>query len=238
MKQKYIFIGLFVFIVIISIFNFVISISFLINRRLSASSIFDNSKNSVVELKATQEDVGTSFGTAIIISDDADMITNAHIVTYKRLNQYYQFDKIYVRFVDEDDFREVRIIKYDLELDIAILKLNNVNRNIHSIEIGDDSKLRSGDDIYAVGNMSNYGLSITKGNISMTHVNVAYDDIIRNVIQCNLTISDGNSGGALLNHNGELVGITTFRLKDLSGNIVYCIAYCIPINTVMEYKIN
>ena len=71
--------------------------------------------------------------------------------------------------------------------------------------------------------------------ISFTHINVSYNGVTRNVIQCDLTISDGNSGGALVNFKGNLVGITTFRLKDQSNNIIYGISYCIPINTVLEY---
>ena len=83
--------------------------------------------------------------------------------------------------------------------------------------------------------MSNYGLSLTSGIVAIPHVNVTYNQSKRNVIQCDLTISDGNSGGALINDKGELVGITTFRLKDQSNNIIYGISYCIPINVVMKY---
>ena len=89
--------------------------------------------------------------------------------------------------------------------------------------------------MYAIGNLSNYGLSISKGIVSIPHINVTYNKITRNVIQCDLTISDGNSGGALVNSKGELVGLTTFRLKDQSNNIIYGISYCIPINIVLEY---
>ena len=89
--------------------------------------------------------------------------------------------------------------------------------------------------VYAIGNLSNYGLSITKGIVSIPHINITYNNITRNVIQCDLTISDGNSGGALVNSDGKLIGLTTFRLKDQSNNIIYGISYCIPINTVLEY---
>ena len=64
---------------------------------------------------------------------------------------------------------------------------------------------------------------------------VELDGLTRNVIQCDLTIAAGNSGGALLNDNGELIGITTFRTKDMSGNVIYGIVYCIPVNTVLGY---
>ena len=75
---------------------------------------------------------------------------------------------------------------------------------------------------------------ILKGIISNPDIVIEYDNASRQVIQCDLTIADGNSG-ALLDINGNLWEITTFRLKDNSGNVIYGIAYCIPINTVSEY---
>lgn len=235
MKKKYILIILFVFISIISITSFGLNVYFLATKPLSVSGIFIFTKDSILEIKAETEDVGISYGTAIIVSDDGTLVTNAHVITYKKLGVSYTFDNISVRFVDEEDFHEVEIIKYDLDLDIAVLKLIDTDKKISAIKIGDDSELSAGDNVYAIGNTSNYGLSLTQGIVAVPHINVTYNEITRNVIQCDLTISDGNSGGALINSKGELVGITTFRLKDSSNNIIYGISYCIPINTVMEY---
>jgi len=210
--------------------NFVILYSIPIN----ATQIFNNCKSSIVEVKAYTESVGTSYGTAEIIKEDGTLVTNAHVITYKQLGEYYEFENISIRFIDENDYREVSIVKYDLDKDIAILKLE-CDRQLTTLSIGDDEKLNNGESVFAIGNMSNYGLSITSGIVAIPHINVEYNDITRNVIQCDITISDGNSGGALLNAKGQIVGITSFRLKDLSANIIYGIAYCIPINTVMEY---
>ena len=79
------------------------------------------------------------------------------------------------------------------------------------------------------------GISISQGLISLPRIDIEYDGVIHEMIQCDLTINEGNSGGALLNDKGKLIGITTFRLKDYAGNIIYGIAYCIPINAVMSY---
>lgn len=65
-------------------------------------------------------------------------------------------------------------------------------------------------------------------------MNIIYEEKTRAVIQCDLTIAQGNSGGALLDKKGRLVGITTFRTKDNSGNVIYGIVYCIPINIVLN----
>ena len=203
-------------------------------KPINASGIFNMTKNSVVEIKAETDGIGVSYGSGVIVSDDGLLVTNAHVITYKNLGEKYCFEKISIRFIDEEDFREVLVVKYDLDLDIAILQVN-CERRITPMKIGNDEKLQYGNLVYALGNMSNYGLSLTSGIVAIPHINVSYNEITRNVIQCDLTISDGNSGGALINGKGELVGITTFRLKDQSNNVIYGISYCIPINTVMEY---
>ena len=76
---------------------------------------------------------------------------------------------------------------------------------------------------------------MSEGIVGCPLININYNDTTRSVIQCSITIAEGNSGGALVNDNGNLIGITTFRTKDSSGNPIYGIAYCIPINTVLEY---
>ncbi len=190
---------------------------------------------SIVEIKASTEDVGESFGTAEFISSDGRLITNAHIITYKKLGVFYTFDDISVRFSFENDYHKVSIVKLDTDKDIAVLQIEEKNCNYKALQIGDSSKLDYNQEIFAIGNLNNLGLSITKGIISNPSINVTYENNTRNVIQCDLTIADGNSGGALLDKNGKLVGITTFRLKDNKGNVIYGIAYCIPINTILEY---
>ena len=234
MKKKHWFLVLFIYVSLISVANLAWNIYFLATTPLSAGGIFNISKDSVVEIMAETEDVGISYGSGVIVNKDGTIVTNAHVITYKKLGQSYPFETISIRLIDEQDFREVDIVKYDLDLDIAVLKLT-CDRNIKQIKIGNDSKLDYGDKVYAIGNMSNHGISLTIGYIAIPHINITYNEITRNVIQCNLTISDGNSGGALIDENGKLVGITTFRLKDQSNNIIYGISYCIPINTVMEY---
>lgn len=147
----------------------------------------------------------------------------------------HQFDEYSIRFVDEENYHPVELIKYDVELDIAVLRLTETTCSFNVIKLGKSSELKSGDKIYAIGNTVNYGLSISQGIVGIPLLNIEYSGTIRSVIQCDLTIADGNSGGALLDARGRLVGVTTFRTKDYSGNIVYGIAYCIPIDLVIAY---
>lgn len=121
-------------------------------------------------------------------------------------------------------------------MDIAVLKLKDLSGiSLNPIKNGDSDNLKSGETVYAVGNASNYGIAIFQGIISIPLINVELDGLTRSVIQCDLTIAAGNSGGALLNDDGELIGVTTFRTKDTSGNVIYGIVYCIPINIVLGY---
>ena len=188
-----------------------------------------------LELKASSDNVGESFGTAEFIDKEGTLITNAHVVTYTRLGTAHQFDEYSIRFADEESYHPVELIKYDIELDIAVLQLMETACSFNVVKLGKSSELKSGDKIYATGNTVNYGLSISQGIVGIPLLNIEYSGTIRSVIKCDLTIAAGNSGGALLDDRGRLVGITTFRTKDSSGDIVYGIDYCIPIDLVLEF---
>ena len=202
----------------------------------SANEIFKNSINSIVELKVSDETT-TAYGTAVFINNNGTLVSNAHLVSYKKNGVYQEFKTFEIRFSYENDYHEVSLIKYDLDEDISFLKFGNNENNISysSIKTSDSDSLSYGNTVYAIGNALNHGLSITKGIISIPTINIEYNDYTRKVIQCDLMINEGNSGGALLNEKGDLIGITTFRLKDSSYNVIYGMAFAIPINTVLSY---
>ncbi len=221
--------GLFIITLIINLF-------FIIKKdNPSGRQLFNNSAYSVVEVKAETENVGESYGTAEFIKSDGTLVTNAHVVTYTKLGETYAFEQISIRFMTEEQFRVVKLEKYNPELDISILKLIDLKCKFTPLNIGLSKAISAGDKVYAIGNLNNTGISMTKGIVSNANLNVKYDGKTRNVIQCDLVIADGNSGGALLNERGELIGITTFRLKDTKGNVIYGISYCVPIDAVLEY---
>lgn len=207
-----------------------------LSKSPTAEDVFKKNQNSVVELKSQTGEFLTSYGSAIFIKDDGTIVSNAHVVTYKQSGVYKEFELYEIRFSFEIDYREVTLIKYDLNRDIAILKINN-NEDVKykTIKYADSSKISSGDKVYAIGNGMNHGIGINEGIISLPQVNIEYENNVRNVIQCDLIINEGNSGGALLDSKGRLIGITTFRLKDYSGNIIYGMAFCIPIRDVIDY---
>ena len=192
-----------------------------------ANDIFKNTYESIVEIRVTEgEDVG--YGSGVIISDDGKIITNSHVIIYEENNL---FDKVEIRLSYEDEYKEVNVLKYDSDKDLALLKLDNIK--VKSIKTYTDYSY--GDKVYAIGNGSNYGISITEGIISNPKLTVELSNKSVITIQCDLTISEGNSGGALLDSKGRLIGITTFRLKDSSNKVIQGISYSIPYYIINEF---
>lgn len=208
-----------------------------LNETLTADEVYKNTFGSVVEIKAvTGED--ESYGSAVCVSNDGKFLTNAHVVAYSTKNESFEtitktFDHYFIRFPDCENFEEVTLEKFDINKDLAIVKLNNINRKLNVLKIS--TTYETGEKCYAVGNLQNYGVSISEGVISKKAVNIENNGRIINAIQCDLTITEGNSGGALISKCGELIGITTFRTKDLSGKIIYGMSFSIPSNVVLEF---
>lgn len=223
-------------LIIINVVLVVVNIVLIINlfNKNNPTKIFNNNIESIVEIKASNESIGESFGTGIIYSNDGYIITNAHVISYKSHSEENVFDNIQIRFTKDEDYKDVTFIKKDSNLDLAILKINDASVKYKSITFSKD-KYTYGDLIYAIGNTSNYGIGISQGIISVPEVKVTYDEISRLVIQSDIDISSGNSGGALLDKNGNLIGITTFRTKDLNGNVNYGFVYSIPIKVINEF---
>ena len=196
--------------------------------------LYDKSLKSVVEVKAYTKDVGESFGSAVLMKSDGTLVTNAHVVTYSKLGETKAFDEISIRFANSDDYLSVSLVKYDTIKDLAVLKMKDKTKGT-PLKQGDIKKVKSGDEVFAIGNLSNYGIGITKGHVSVPKINIIVDGNKKEAIQCDITIVSGSSGGALVNRNGKLIGVTTFRTKDNLGNVIHGIGYVIPIDKVLEY---
>lgn len=225
---------------IISIFNSVVIVcllSYIIvdkSNEKDAEDIFNMNINSIVEVKATTDSVGESYGTGVIYDSSGLLITNAHVISYTSLGETKTFDSYEIRFANKEDYQSVTLIKYDVEVDLAVLKIDDGSIKYDSVEFS-NKDCSYGDKVYAIGNTSNYGIGISEGIISVPLVNVKYDNISRLVIQADIDISSGNSGGALLNEKGQLIGITTFRTKDNQGNVNYGFTYSIPLKTIKKF---
>ena len=234
-QKRFILMSLFVSCTLVIVFiTAIIAITY--NSRTYIKKIYDKSLQSVVEVKAYTKDVGESFGSAVLMKSDGTLVTNSHVVTYSKLGETKAFDEISIRFANSDKYISVALVKYDVLKDLAVLKIKDKNNNkLSAIKTGNIKKVKSGDEVFAIGNLSNYGIGITKGYVSVPKINIIVDGNKKEAIQCDITIVSGSSGGALVNRNGKLIGITTFRTKDNLGNVIHGIGYVIPINRVLEY---
>lgn len=208
-------------------FLFMVSLKYYI---YTPSKIYNKSLNSVVELKATTGNI-ESFGTAVFLSED-ELITNYHVVSYISNSIYYDHDQIEIRFSDSIEFEKVEIIKFDLNLDLALLKTSK--RKGSKLRVN-NSKYKVGESVILMGNGNKLGISLTTGVVSMYEVEVSYRDNVNKYIQVDATSSNGVSGGALMDKKGKLIGIITLRLVDDNGIPVFGYVYVIPISIVLNF---
>lgn len=198
----------------------------------SPESIFQKHLRSVVELHSSNDGGKESFGTATIVDGDGTLFSNAHLVLYKESEIYKEYSSVEGRFCDENEYRPLSLISYDSDMDTCILKFEIVPDDLIPFEIS-ETALQTGQTVYAIGNALNQGISMTEEIVSLPEIQILSEGIERTFTQCNLTINDGNSGGALLNSEGQLIGITTLRLRDDAGQTIQGLAYCLPVHYFM-----
>ena len=145
----------------------------------------------------TPEKVG--FGSGVIISKDGYIVTNNHVIEGA--------DIISVKLNDGREFKG-RIIGNDPSTDLALVKIEG--KELPTIPVGDSDLLKIGEWVLAVGNPFNMTSTVTAGIVSAKARKLGiYDNGIESFIQTDAAINQGNSGGALVNANGELVGINS-----------------------------
>lgn len=159
--------------------------------------------------------VETSLGSGVIISPDGYLLTNDHVIAGA--------DRIVVAL---QDGREVAasIVGRDSETDLAVLKIDL--KNLTSLKLMDSSQAEVGDVVLAIGNPFGLGQTVTMGIISATGRNDLRLNTYEDFIQTDAAINVGNSGGALVNAYGDLIGISTLLFSRGGGN--EGVAFAIP----------
>lgn len=173
----------------------------------------------------------TGAGSGIIIGKDDDylyIVTNYHVVEDAK--------ELTVSFVD-DTTADATVKGYVENNDIAVatVKLSDISDDtlsqIQEIEVGSSEDLAVGSPCVAIGNALGYGQSVTVGYISALNREISTSDETVTVLQTDAAINPGNSGGALVNMNGQLIGINTAKYSDTS---VEGIGYALPISDVQD----
>jgi serine peptidase DegS len=164
--------------------------------------------------------VEQSLGSGVIVDQAAHVITNHHVIA--------KADLIRAQLAD-GRIADARIVGRDPDTDLAILQLD-LKKDVPVMPLGHSDRLRVGDVVLAIGNPVGLSQTVTQGIVSATGRGQLGVATFENFIQTDAPINVGNSGGALINANGELVGINTAVLAKNLG--VEGIGFAIPVNLV------
>ena len=161
------------------------------------------------------------IGSGVIITDSGYILTNQHVAGNK-------YSNCFVTLEDGKTYTGT-VVWEDSNIDLAIVKIKAMS--LKYIEFGDSDNITLAQEVYAIGNPIGFEFqrTITKGIISGINRTVKVDEqnYMEDLIQTDATINEGNSGGALINQNGELIGINTVKINDADG-----IGFAVPINIV------
>lgn len=194
---------------------------------MAGEDIYKKVNPSVVSVISTTSE-GTGSGSGVIMSNDGYIITNNHVVDGAQ--------SVSVQLSDGTSL-DAKIIGTDEQTDLAVIKVTPTS-DLTAAEFGDSDELEPGEYAYAIGSPGGvqFANTITGGRISAINRDLTVNDRVMTLIQTDASINNGNSGGALINKYGQVVGITSAKL---SGNAfgsatVEGMGFAIPINTAKD----
>ena len=191
--------------------------------------------NSLISMfgRQSQTSTATASGSGIIISDDGYILTNNHIVSTSSSESFYEVSeatKVTVTLFNDDTEYEAKIIGKDEQTDLAVIKIEKTGRS--KAEFADSDNIKVGEFAMAVGNPLDMQSSITCGVISAVNREKTDSDGKKfTLIQTDAAINSGNSGGALVNSEGKVIGINTLKLY---GTGIEGMGFAIPINSTTD----
>ena len=190
----------------------------------SATEVYQQNVDSVVAVTCKMN-VGGSAGTGFIISEDGYIVTNHHVIE--------DAVAVYVNLSNGKQYK-CQVIGSDAANDIALLKVDLTG--LKPVTIGCSSEAKVGEPVVAIGNaLGELSFSLTGGYISGTNREISTDGTVINMLQTDLAINSGNSGGPLFNARGQVIGITTAKYSGTSssGASIEGIGFAIPIDDVI-----
>ena len=200
----------------------------------SVASIIEKTTRSVVGIsklknagssifsKSTESELG--LGTGFIVSSDGYIVSNEHVTGKK-------YSICYITLENGNNY-DGTVVWSDSDLDLSITKINA--KDLEYIRLGDSSKIRVGETVYAIGNPIGYEFrrTVTSGIISAWNRTIKIEETdntsyMSNLIQTDATINPGNSGGPLIYPNGDVIGINTVKISTAEG-----IGFAVPVNVL------
>jgi len=163
--------------------------------------------------RTTQE-----LGSGVIMSHDGYILTNYHVIN--------NADQVVIILSDGRQFNDAQLVGFDTVTDLALLKINA--KQLPVVPTNDDFLPQVGDVVLAIGNPLNLGQTITQGIISATGKQNISQSSHTNLLQMDAAINVGNSGGALVNSNGILVGINSAQFRAKRNIDIQGIFFAVP----------
>jgi serine protease Do len=165
-----------------------------------------------------EQEVNRGVGSGFIISAEGYVLTNAHVVAGA--------DEVYVTLTDKREFK-AKVLGSDVSTDVAVLKIDGAKLPV--LTIGDSNKIRPGEWVLAIGSPFNLENTVTAGIISAKSRDTGE---YLPLIQSDVAVNPGNSGGPLLNMRGEVIGINS-QIATLSGGY-NGISFAVPVDEAMR----
>ena len=203
--------------------EFTISLQPSTGEELSLQDLYERCAPTIVSISAYQEGkMGYSWGSGVIISEDGLILTNCHVLE--------DSDSAVVTLSDGMEY-DALLVGADAISDVALLKIDAVGLPVAAL--GESSQLRVGDRVAAIGNPlgENFRNTLTDGIISAIERGMTYNGRSMTLLQTNTAINEGNSGGALFNLQGQVIGITNMKMMS-SYSSIEGIGFAIPSGTV------
>ena len=193
--------------------------------KLSLSDLYAACVDSIVSI-ASYEDgkKGYSWGSGVVLSEDGLILTNTHVVN--------ESDRVTVTLSDDEEY-EATLVGADAISDIAVLKIPA--EGLKPARFGQSSELQVGEAVAAIGNPlgEEFRSTLTDGIISAIDRGISYNGRTMTLIQTNTALNEGNSGGALFNMYGQVIGITNMKMMS-SYSSIEGIGFAIPSSTVQN----
>jgi S1-C subfamily serine protease len=172
----------------------------------------------------SDSEISLGLGSGVIVTEDGYILTNEHVAGSK-------YSNCYVTLENGENYTG-RVVWADSNIDIAIVKI--ASAKLKYLSLGDSDALHLAEDVYAIGNPVGFEFqrSVTKGIVSGLNRTIKIEEdgtstYMEDLIQTDATINEGNSGGALITKNGELIGINSIKITSAEG-----MGFAVPVNII------
>lgn len=193
------------------------------DKELSLQELYETCSKSIVAITGYVDgEEGYYWGTGIILSKDGLILTNTHVID--------GVDSVTVTLYDDETY-EAKLVGADTSSDIAVLKIEA--NDLPAASFGNSADLAVGEHVAAIGNPlgEEFRMTLTDGIISAIDRGINYNGHSQTLLQTNTALNEGNSGGALFNMYGQIVGVTNMKMMSAYSSIEG-IGFAIPSSTV------